>query len=166
MADNLTRTQEELAMEADLGETLSLEDGQPERSEKRLAILRLLWERRHFLLRMTIAGLVLATLIAFLIPKRYTAYTQLMPPDSQSGTGLAMLASLAGKAGPSGGSLASSFLEMKTSGTLFIGVLQSRTIQEHLVNKFGLRKVYGDSKFEDARGDLARGHPQRSPVGA
>ena len=59
--------------------------------------LRLLWLSRNVLLRIAIYGLVLATVIAFLILKRYESSTQLMPPDDQSGSGLAMAAALANK---------------------------------------------------------------------
>src|SRR5713226_6335087 len=145
-------------MEVELGDDLATEANGRAAREKTVARLRLLWEQRRFLLRVTAAGLVTAALVAFLIPKRFTATTRLMPPDSQSGSGLAMIAALSGKVGPSLGSLAGSFLGMKTSGALFIGVLESRTVQDDLINKFNLRKVYRkvywDRKWEDARDDL------------
>jgi uncharacterized protein involved in exopolysaccharide biosynthesis len=154
LANNPTRTQDEIPMEVELRDDLATEaDGRAAR-EKTVARLRLLWDQRHFLLRVTAAGLVTAALVAFLIPKRYTATTRLMPPDNQSGSGLAMLAALSGKVGSSVGSLAGNFLGMKTSGALFIGVLQSRTVQDDLINKFTLRKVYWDREWEDARKDL------------
>ena len=40
---------------------------------------------------------------------------------------------------------------MKNSGELFIGMLQSRTVQDDIINKFDLRKVYRDRYMEDAR---------------
>ena len=43
----------------------------------------------------------------------------------------------------------------KTSGDLFIGVLQSRTVQDDLVDKFDLRKVYWEKRWVDARHTLA-----------
>lgn len=43
---------------------------------------------------------------------------------------------------------------MKTSGDLFVGVLKSETVQNALVNKFDLRKVYGNKRWEDARKKL------------
>jgi uncharacterized protein involved in exopolysaccharide biosynthesis len=35
-----------------------------------------------------------------------------------------------------------------------VGVLNSRTVEDHLIQKFDLRKVYGDRRMEDARKDL------------
>lgn len=122
--------------------------------------LRLFWDRRRFLLRLAAIGFVAGLVVAFLIPKRYESITRLMPPD-QSNSGMAMLsAALSGKssggAGPSlnMGSVASDLLGMKTSTDLFIGILQSRTVEDDLINKFDLRKVYWDHYMKDAREDL------------
>src|SRR5256885_16608816 len=66
-----------------------------------------------------------------------------MPPDQQSGSGMAMLAALSARTGGAFGGLSGSLLGIKSSGALFIGVLGSRTIQLRLVKTFNLRKVYG-----------------------
>src|SRR5438445_13805312 len=64
----------------------------------------LLWDNRPRLWRWTIRALVIATIVAFLIPKQYEATTRLMPPD-QSNPGMAMLAALGGKVSGSSGSI-------------------------------------------------------------
>lgn len=92
-----------------------------------------------------------------------------MPPDQQSGSGLAMLAALAGRgssggsaggmAGALGGSLgnvAGDLLGLKSSGALFVDMLDGPTIQDELIRKFDLHKVYGDKYFEQARKDLEK----------
>jgi len=61
--------------------------------------LRLLWEKRRYLRRVFLAGLVCGVLVAFLLPAQYQSSVQLMPPDSQSSSGLAMLAALTAKTG-------------------------------------------------------------------
>ena len=88
---------------------------------KRVDRIRLLWEQRKYLLRWTGIGMAVSILIALLIPSRYQATTQLMPPDGQSGSGMALLSALAGKAGGMG-SIAGDLIGMKNSGALFIGV--------------------------------------------
>lgn len=118
--------------------------------------LRLLWEKRRPIGRVTLWGLVLSTIIAFVIPKRFESTTRLMPPDSQSGSGMAMIAALAGKGGLGLGSLASDLLGMKSSGALFIDILRSRTVEERLVDRFDLRKVYREGYRQDAGKDLAK----------
>lgn len=129
--------------------------GQPADHQRVITRLRLLWDRRRFLARFTLAGLLLATLIAFIIPKRYQSTTQLMPPDDQTGSGMAMAAALAGRMSGALSGLAGDALGLKSSGDLFIGILNSRTVQDDVVNKFDLRKVYGTSREDLARRHLA-----------
>jgi capsule polysaccharide export protein KpsE/RkpR len=118
--------------------------------------LRLFWSERRFLGRAFLSGLVFGCLVAFLIPARYESTVQLMPPDSQSTSGTAMLAALTAKAG--GASLsgvAGDLLGVKSSGALFVGVLSSRTVEDRLIERFQLRKVYSVKLDEDARKKLA-----------
>jgi capsule polysaccharide export protein KpsE/RkpR len=123
--------------------------------ERNAARVRLLWNKRRFLLRATICGLIAATLIAFLIPKRYESTAELMPPDQTSGTGAAMLAALSNRVGGSLATLAESALGVKTTGDLFIGILQSDTVRDDLIKKFDLQKVYRTRYIEDTRKVLA-----------
>ena len=127
-----------------------------QRRERAIVRLRLLWSRRVFLLRTALTALLISTTVAFLIPKRYTSIARLMPPDQASGNSMAMLEALAGKAAGSMGTLGSESFGLKTNGDLFMGILQSRTVQDALITKFGLGKVYGDKHLEDARKDLGK----------
>jgi uncharacterized protein involved in exopolysaccharide biosynthesis len=124
--------------------------------ERNAAQVRLLWERRRFLLRWTVIGLVLSFVVALLIPSRYVATTQLMPPDNQSGGGAAAFLAAAGRSGSGLAGLAGDLLGTKNSGALFVGILSSRTVQDRLIEEFDLRREYWDSKMEDARTDLAK----------
>lgn len=116
-----------------------------------VARLRLLWQRRRFLFRAAAWGLFAATLLAFLIPKRYESTTRLMPPDDQSSSGMALLAALSGKMPRGLGGLAGDVLGLKSSGALFVGILRSRTAQDDLIQKFDLRKVYWQRGWDGAR---------------
>lgn len=118
--------------------------------------LWVLWERRGFLARVAVWSLILSTIVAFVIPKRYESTTRLMPPDAQSGSGMAMMAALAGKGGLGLSSMAGDLLGLKSSGALFIDILRSRTVEDRIINRFDLRKVYYDRYWEDARKDLTR----------
>lgn len=122
-----------------------------------LPYLQLFWASRRFLFRTAVYSLLASTLIAFLIPVRYQAVTRLMPPDAQP-AGLGMLAAMAGRAGAAGGALnglAGDLLGVKSSGSLFVGILGSDTVQNQLIDDFQLKKVYRASKIEDARKALA-----------
>src|ERR1700722_371800 len=121
---------------------------------RQATFLRLLWDRRQSFLRAIAVGLLVSTLVAFLIPKSYTSTARLMPPDTQSPSGLAMMTALAAKAGGGLGSMAGDLLGLKNSGALFVGVLRSQTVQDRLVQQFGLQKVYGKKLITDARAVL------------
>lgn len=123
----------------------------------------LLWENRRFLWRFTLCGVVLATIVAFLLPKQFVSTTRLMPPEKElSGTSpVAMFASMA-KGGSGGfggaglGQVASDLLGTKSQGALYIEVLRGRTIADALIQRFDLRKVYGVRYWEDARKSLEK----------
>jgi capsule polysaccharide export protein KpsE/RkpR len=130
-----------------------------EQHQKSVANFRLIWEHRRPLLRVGIYALVASVLIALLIPNRYTSTAHLMPPDSQSNSGLAMAAAaMSGSGGGVGssalGGMASELLGMKSSSDIFVGILSSRTAEDKLIEQFDLKKVYGDRRMEDARQDL------------
>src|ERR1700737_366460 len=134
--------------------------------ERTVGKMRLIWNQRRMMLRIAVGALIVSTLIAFVIPKRFESTTRLMPPDEKN-SGLALLAAAAGGRSSSSsggglvgglggglGSVAGDLLGMKSSGALFVGILQSRTVQDDLITKFNLRKVYRDRLWEDARDDL------------
>src|SRR5580704_1856467 len=129
---------------------MPLEDSRAWQAEQ----LRLLWGRRRFFFRAVTAGLLVSTLVAFLIPKSYISTAQLMPPDPQSTSSMAMMAAMAAKGGGGLAGVAGDLLGLKSSGALFIGVLRSQTSQDRLVQQFDLRKVYGTRLVVDARTKL------------
>lgn len=115
--------------------------------------LSLLWARRRFLGHVAVSALLLGTLVAFLLPVRFQSTTQLMPPDTQSSSGMAMLAAVSAKGGGLGG-LSANLLGLNSSGALFTKILSSRTVEDRLVERFDLRRVYGCSLQEQARRKL------------
>ena len=127
--------------------------------QQTLQAMQLLWDRRRFLARAAALGLLLFTVGAFLIPKRYESTTRLMPPDSQQNPGLSMLTALSsgGQGGRLGGlgAMAGDMLGLKTSGGLFVGILSSSTVEDDIIRKFELQKIYGARTIESARRALA-----------
>jgi uncharacterized protein involved in exopolysaccharide biosynthesis len=103
----------------------------------------LLWDHRRLLFRVAVVALVLSATIAFLIPKRYESVARLMPPEQPS-TGAAMLAALAGHSlgGLAGFGNLAGLLGGRTSSALFIDLLHSRTISDHIIDRFNLQHVY------------------------
>ncbi len=154
MTPTSTNSEPEVVNQADLREPLVQEFDKGAPREKTIARLRLLWDKRRFVFRVALCGLMLATLIALLIPKSYESTARLMPPDTQSSSGIAMLAALTAKTGSGFGTFAGDLLGLKSTGALFVGILQSRTVGERLVERFDLKKVYRTRLTENARKEL------------
>src|SRR5580704_13077409 len=126
---------------------------QPRERGRATAKIALLWEQRQFLFWRTAIALVASAILVLLIPVRYTSTTRLMPPD-QAGQGITSVLAAVGKAsGDMGG--VSGLLGLKTTGDMFVGVLESRSVGDDVVNKFDLRKVYSVRRYQDARLRLA-----------
>ncbi len=140
------RPREEESVHNDLAESIAAR-------EKTVSKPWSLWNERRFLFRLTSAGLVLSTLIAFVIPKKFQSTARLMPPDQSSlSTGLAaMLAMSTGRAGSALGGAAGNLLGLRSSGELFVEILQSRTVQDHIISQFDLRKIYGVKLWKNTR---------------
>jgi capsule polysaccharide export protein KpsE/RkpR len=124
----------------------------------------LLWLNRRLLGKCILYGLIIGTVIAFLIPKEFESTTELMPPDAKSSSGLnaMMMTALSGEtggssgAGPALGNLAGDLLGMKDPGAVYVEMLHSRTVKDGIIAKFDLRKVYGIRYWEGTRKQLAK----------
>jgi uncharacterized protein involved in exopolysaccharide biosynthesis len=114
--------------------------------------LRLLQQERRFLLRLVAWAIAFSVGLALLIPSRYEARAALMPPDASQGLASWLAMTARGDGGL--GMLAGDFLGIRTSGSLFIGILRSRTVEDRIIDKFDLRHVYRARKMQDARKEL------------
>jgi uncharacterized protein involved in exopolysaccharide biosynthesis len=120
--------------------------------KKTLEYLQLLWAQRRLLGRITLCSLIASMLLAVLIPVRYESTARLMPPDNQSGSGLALAAAaMSGAVGGGLSGIASDILGVKNTSDIFVGVLGSRTVQDKLIQQFDLRKLYSVRSMDDAR---------------
>lgn len=106
------------------------------------AIFKSLREGKKTIVTSALSALVLATVIAFLIPVRYTASASFIPPNSGMSGASALAGQLSQLSGLGGGLLGS----VKNPGDLYIGILKSRLIAANLVKRFQLERVYGVKK--------------------
>jgi uncharacterized protein involved in exopolysaccharide biosynthesis len=113
-----------------------------------------LWLQRRKIFRWVVLGFVLSLIVAWRYPK-YESTAQIMPPDSGGGSGLASLLPALSKS-PGLIGMASDMMGVKSSSAIFARVLESRTVQDHLIDRFDLRKVYGQKYWEDARKKLTK----------
>ena len=120
--------------------------------------IRAVWGGRAFLFRLAALGFILGMVVAFLIQARYTSITRLMPPDNQSSSSIAMAASMAASSGAGGfGQIATDLMGLRSTSEVFVGILSSRTVENQIIEKFDLKRVYGVSYMATARLNLEKG---------
>jgi uncharacterized protein involved in exopolysaccharide biosynthesis len=87
-----------------------------------------------------LAGCLIAAVYSLLLPKEYEATASVLPPQDSSGSRAALggLAAQSG-AGPMLGVLPFGITSTKD---IFLGILKSRTMQDDVIKKFDLVKVY------------------------
>src|SRR5579872_3831019 len=117
-------------------------------------------EQKRIVARIVALSFVLITIVIFLVPSDYESTVRLMPPDKQQGgAGMAAMLATAGAEGaaasPALGGLLADTLGLKSSGALYVGVLKSATVQDAVIDRFDLRRVYGKQYRVDARKRLA-----------
>ena len=156
MSSTAAKISPEVLRDVELDQLLErrLHQDQQQNRERRIQRAGYLWSRRKTLAKFAAWGVVASVLIAVLIPSQFASTTRLMPPDSAQGQGLAMFAAAAGRLGGNLASIGNELLGLKTSDELFAGVLLSRTVQDDLITKFDLRKVYRQRRWADARKEL------------
>lgn len=126
-------------------------------SEINLLDLFVVLIKRKTLVAAITGGVILATVILSLIlPIQYTAETRLMPPPQGLGASSA-LGALGGQAGMAASALGiGSSLGMKSPSDIFAAEIKSRTIGDHIIDRFELMKVYDEDYREDASKTLFR----------
>ena len=115
-----------------------------------LDILAVLARSRRMIMLLTLASLVAGTLFSFLLKPNFTATALIMPPQQQSSLAGALMGQL-GPLGALGGDSGGLSLGMRTPTDMYIGILESRTIADSLIQQFQLAAVYKRTHMEDAR---------------
>jgi uncharacterized protein involved in exopolysaccharide biosynthesis len=122
--------------------------------EERIARARILWENRRTLVRSILFGFVLSIAVVLILPKGYEATTKLMPPETGSGNGAALMAALATRGAGMLSGLAGDLLGVKGNGPVFVEILESRTVADRLIDEFHLSREYKTTKIEYTRKQL------------
>lgn len=142
----------------DLSPTIDLDGSPPalEGTEQRwVSIATLLWEQRRALIRLAVITLLVSGIVAFLLPKHYESKARIMPPEQ--GGAAAMLAAMSGKVVPTAlTALAGNLMGFRNNGPLFVDLLNSGTVSNHLIDRFNLQTVYWKRYRQDAAKKLAR----------
>jgi tyrosine-protein kinase Etk/Wzc len=100
-----------------------------------LDILVIVAARKRFIFLMTVAGFAIAMGLVQLVTPSYTAKAVILPPEQGQSSGAVMMGQFGALASMSGlgGSLG-----IKNPVDLYIGILQSRTLLDSMIKRFGL----------------------------
>ena len=102
-----------------------------------LDYLIILLKHKKLIIGSTCGIAVITTIICLILPPVYQAETRVLPPQ-QSSTSLAAM--IAGGIG--GTDITSSLIGLKTPAELYIGMVESRTVLDRIINRFDLMKLY------------------------
>lgn len=116
-----------------------------------LAIILL--RQKSFLLKFSFGAALLGLVISFLIPVQYTAEAILVPPQQNQSLGSMLVSQMGGNLGALG-SLASGSLGIKTQADMYVSMLKSRTVEDAVIQRFDLMKIYKAKRMSDARKKL------------
>jgi len=111
-----------------------------------LDLLLVLSSGRKRIVSATVAAAVLAAIVSLLLPKMFTATTTILPPEQNQSAVSTLFGQIGLLSGLSGGDFS-----LKDNGDLFVAMLKSRTVQDALVDRFDLRRVYWVKSYQDAR---------------
>jgi uncharacterized protein involved in exopolysaccharide biosynthesis len=117
-----------------------------------LGVMIFLAKHKKTILRAPLAAALVSAAISFVLPNTYKATTKLLPPQQSQSSAMALLSQLGGIAGmATGGGSA-----LKNPNDMYVGMLQSRTIEDRLIDRFKLKQVYEVDLTDKARERLEK----------
>src|SRR5690348_11287110 len=115
----------------------------PQASEVTLIDVFICLARRKRLIAMTLLmALAVGGALSIVLPVRYTATTEIMPPRQTQSEAALLVSQLTTSSAGSLAALAGGGLGLKNPDEIYIGLLQSRPIADSIIQEFGLAKVY------------------------
>lgn len=111
---------------------------------------RVLVKFRKLILVIISSAIVLSTVISFLLPKVYSAKASIMPPQQENSIAAGLVSNLTGGLG----NIAGDFLGMESPADIWVGVLNSNTVKDAIIDRFDLRKIYKEDTIEETRAKL------------
>ncbi|KAA6463117.1 chain length determinant family protein [Acidobacteria bacterium AB60] len=102
--------------------------------------------RKKLIFVITLASAVVSAIIALLLPKQYTAEVTLLTPQ-QSSSAAAVLSSQLGGIGSMAALAGGGAGFLKNPNDMYVGLFRSRTVEDAVVQRFGLMNQY-HARFE------------------
>lgn len=121
----------------------------PAESLHLLDVLITLSRRRKFILFFTLGAALLTVIFVLVVPSKYTATTVVLPPSQNTSMSSAILGQLGGSSALA--SVAGASLGVKNPNDMYVSLFHSRTLEDSMVQRFGLMARYKSKKESDAR---------------
>lgn len=120
-----------------------------------LDFLIVLARHKRFIVCFTLGTALLAMIVSLLIPNWYTAATVVLPPNQSSSMSSALMSQFGGASGGAGigalASLAGGSLGIKNPGEMYVSFFRSRTVEDAVIQHFGLMARYHKKRLTDTR---------------
>jgi len=113
-------------------------------------MLIVLARRKRVLIFLPLVSMIITAVASMFVADVYRSSATLLPPQQAQSSAAALLSQLGGMGG-----LAAGVAGIKSPNDLYIGMLQSRTLTDTLINRFALKKEYETESLEKARKKLA-----------
>jgi tyrosine-protein kinase Etk/Wzc len=97
----------------------------------------------------------LALILAFALPKEYTATVIILPPQGSSSMSSMLASQLSGMNGAVSG-VASSMLGMKNVNDMYVSMLKSQSVEDAVIQRYGLQSEYRKKYLVDTRRALEK----------
>lgn len=137
--------------EGDIGESRAARIASRDNEISLLDLLIALAKRKRLIFSIVLIATLIGVLVSLVLPKRFTATATVLPPQqnsslssmlaSQLGGSLGSLAELAG--GGSG--------LLKNPNDMYVAMFKSQTVEDGMIQRFGLMKEYKAKLLSDAR---------------
>lgn len=118
-------------------------------------LLIVLAARKRTIFAVTALCGITALAISFMLHKKYTATAVLLPPQQNSSLGAALASQVGSNGLGSIAALAGGALGIKDPNEMYVAMIESHTVEDAVVERFGLMKQYHTPYISDARARLA-----------
>ncbi|MBI5049927.1 MAG: hypothetical protein HZC11_03405 [Nitrospirae bacterium] len=109
-------------------------------------------KRKKLIIAITLSAAVVTAIISLIMTPVYKAETRILPPQQGSSSMAAqILSQLGGAAAMAGGAVG-----IKTTNDLYMEMLKSRTVLDHIIDRFNLMELYKAERRGDARNSLVK----------
>lgn len=137
-------------------EDLSLPPIAPEEEDLTFLDFLLIITRRKKLVGVVTAICTgIALILAFALPKEYTATVIILPPQGNSSMSSMLASQLAGMGSTVTG-MTGTLLGMKNVNDMYVSMLKSRTVEDAVIQRYGLQSEYRKSYLAETRKELEK----------